>query len=278
MRILHCQVEIRKIYKDPKCAKPMDVNMGSLGKSDDVGVTLHLGWSHQNLSPHPTLSVVDQIDHEDHCTRLYSLDFGESLHLFIYSSQLNLRLGFLLLMPKSLSTSDVVISRWVVQLFYLSKVYPPPMQCKNQVNYLPETNSSTLRSHDCKAKGPQNWWSLLSPERNPGAGAPPQEKTLICFGAKETVKESQKHSEGRSIKTSNFSKKKKHLDDFWYPLNSCWLAKAQWQWETTKKGGSSFKNINDDWMMQPPMSKVDAILSFKCWLPSCWFPLIFIDS
>lgn len=118
MRILHCQVEIRKIYKDPKCAKPMDVNMGSLGKSDDVGVTLHLGWSHQNLSPHPTLSVVDQIDHEDHCTRLYSLDFGESLHLFIYSSQLNLRLGFLLLMPKSLCLQ--VMSSFLVGWFNFS--------------------------------------------------------------------------------------------------------------------------------------------------------------
>lgn len=57
------------------------------------------------------------------------------------------------------------------------------MQCKNQVNYLPETNSSTLRSHDCKAKGPQNWWSLLSPERNPGAGAPPR-KNIDLFWRK----------------------------------------------------------------------------------------------
>ena len=113
MKILHCHVKIRKIYKDPKCAYSMDVNMGSLGKSDDVGVTLHLSSNHQNLSPPPWASQIKwkrdgtykknaNFNHNDRRTRLYSLDFEESSHLFIYSSQLNLRLGFLLLMPKSL--------------------------------------------------------------------------------------------------------------------------------------------------------------------------------
>ena len=91
MKILHCQVKIRKIYKDPKCAYPMDVNMGSLGKSDDVGVTLHLGWSHQNLSPpHPEPRKSNGKEMEPtrknaniFIMRIIVLDFEESSHLFL---------------------------------------------------------------------------------------------------------------------------------------------------------------------------------------------------
>ena len=133
----------------------------------------------------------------------------------------------------------------------------------------------------CKAKGPQNWWSLLSPDTP--ALEPPKKKhgfVLAIFGAPKKGERIAETFRGKKY-TSNFSKNKKHLDDFWYLLIACWLAKIQWQWETTEKRRLLFQK--HQWWLNDAISYIndDATLSFKCWLTSCWFsidPHWFIES
>ena len=158
----------------------------------------------------------------------------------------------------------------------------PLCNAKINVNNLPETNtdpekqwledkmsfgdglfSGAFQHWNCKAKGPQNWWSLLSPERN-RAGAPRRKNMDLFWRTKKKKGERIAETFRGKKKTSNLSKKKKHLDDFWYSLIACWLARIQWQWETVEKRRLLFQkhqwwlnDINDD-----------ATLSFKCWLAS----------
>ena len=130
-----------------------------------MGVTLHLGWNHQNLPPHPQRGRSNRKEMEPTTKMpsfsswgsLYyiSLDFEESLHLFIYSSQLNLRLGFLLLMPKSLC-----VYKWCRDFslggstFLSLKGVPSPYATQKSTSITSLKLTQTLKSNDWKIKCP----------------------------------------------------------------------------------------------------------------------------